>query len=56
MSISVIIIAAWMVFLGAVWATWITVSSHDLGVLTLIIGLIILFIEIFTGWQTRRKV
>lgn len=55
MSISVIIIAIWMVFLGAVWATWIAITPHNLGVLTIIVGLVVLFIEIFTHWQPWRR-
>lgn len=48
MSISVVIIAIWMLFVGAVWDTWITINQHDFGVLTVIIGIVVLVIEIFT--------
>ena len=51
MSISVIILALWVLFVGAVWATWISISSHNLGVLSVVVGLVVLFIEIFTHWQ-----
>lgn len=55
MSISVIILAIWAVFLGAVWATWVTITSHNLGLLTVIVGLVVLAIEIFTHWQPWKR-
>lgn len=55
MKISVIILALWVVFLGSVWATWITITQHDLGVLSVIVGLVVLFLEIFTNWQPWKR-
>lgn len=55
MSISVIILALWTVFLGAVWATWVEIKQHDLGVLAVVVGLVVLAIEIFSHWQPWRR-
>lgn len=55
MSISIIVLAIWAVFLGAVWALWVGISSHNLGILTVVVGLVVLFIEIFTHWQPWRS-
>lgn len=55
MSISVIILAAWVLFVGAVWAAWISISQHNLGVLTVIVGLVVLAIEIFTHWHPWQR-
>lgn len=55
MSRSVIILAIWLVFVGAVWATWVEISPHDLGVLTVVIGLVVLFIEIFSHYGPWRR-
>lgn len=51
MSISVIILALWVVFVGSVWATWVTLTSHNLGVLSVIVGVVVLVIEIFTHYK-----
>lgn len=56
MKISIIILALLTVFVGAVGVTWITMSTKNLGVLELIVGLFVLFIEIFTNWQPWKKV
>lgn len=52
---SIIILALWVVFLGAVWATWISISAHNLGVLSIIVGVVVLLVELFTVWQPWRR-
>jgi hypothetical protein len=57
MSFAIILIAAWMLFVGAVWADWISTSPHTLGVLTIIVALVVLIIEVFLplrGIRNRR--
>lgn len=46
MSIPTVILALWVIFVGAVWATWITITPHNLGVLSVVVGIIVLVIEI----------
>jgi hypothetical protein len=59
MRVSVVILALWAIFIGAVWATWITVSAHNLGILSVVIGVVILLIELFVpswwsvDWRKR---
>lgn len=48
--ISAILLALLFIFIGAVWATWITVSAHNLGVLSVIVGLVVIVIELWV-WQ-----
>lgn len=54
--ISIIILGLWVVFFGAVQATWLTITPHNFGVLSVIVGLVVLFIEIFTVWQPWKRV
>lgn len=54
-TLSVVLLSVWLMLLGAVWATWITITPHNLGVLTFIVGLAILLIELYF-WGRARKV
>lgn len=33
--------------IGASWATWLTITAHNLGILTFIVGAVILAIELY---------
>lgn len=48
-TLSVILLAVWLCIFGAIDATWINMSVHDFGVLTFIVGLVILVIEFYYG-------
>jgi hypothetical protein len=51
---TVILIAIWMVFVGAVWAGWVSTSGHTLGILTVIVGLVVVFFEVAWPYWRRR--
>lgn len=53
--ISVIILVLWVVFLGAVWGTWVAISPHNLGILSVVVGVIVLLVELFTVWHPWRR-
>lgn len=57
MSISVIILALWVVFVGAVWASLggLSLTPHGLGILSVIVGLVVLVIEIFTHYGPWKR-
>lgn len=55
MKISILILALYIVFLGAAWATWITISQHNLGVLPIVVGLVAITVELFTHWQPWKS-
>lgn len=55
MKLSVIILSFWVIFVGAVWATWITVTAHNLGVLSVVVGIVVIAIEVFTHWHPWVK-
>lgn len=42
MSISNLLLALWLILVGATWLTWITVDNKVLGLLGFIVGLVIL--------------
>jgi len=46
-TLSVILLAVWLCIFGAINATWISMSVHNFGILTFIVGLVILVIEFF---------
>ena len=45
--LSVIILSVWLLLFGATSATWIGISAHNFGVVTFVIGIIILVVEFF---------
>lgn len=42
MSLSSILLALWLILVGATWLTWITVATTTLGLLGFIVGIVIL--------------
>lgn len=54
MSISLVIVGVWLIFLGSVWANWLSISAHSLGVLTVIVGIVILLLEVVLPLRGRR--
>lgn len=52
---SVIILALWVIFVGAISATWISVSPHNLGILSVVVGIVVIGIELFV-WHPWRHV
>lgn len=49
--VSIVLLGLWVVFVGAVLANWLTVTAHNLGVLSVIVGLVVVLIEVFTVWH-----
>ena len=46
-TLSVILLAVWLILFGAIQATWITMAAHGFGIVTIIVGVAILVIEFF---------
>jgi hypothetical protein len=60
-TLSVVLLSVWLCIFGATQATWITMQPHTFGVLTFVIGLVILIVEFFfygneNHWFNRRAV
>jgi hypothetical protein len=53
-SLSVILLAVWLMLFGAIQATWISMAAHSFGVLTFIVGLAILILEFYL-WRTTPR-
>ena len=53
-AISVILLAVWLMLFGAIEATWITMQGHSFGVLTFIVGIVILIVEFFV-WRSGPR-
>jgi putative effector of murein hydrolase LrgA (UPF0299 family) len=52
--LSVVLLTVWLIIFGAINATWITMSTHNFGILTIIVGLAILLLELyFTGVERK---
>ena len=45
--LSVVLLTVWGMILGAIWAAWVSMPGHTLGVFTFIIFLAILLLELF---------
>lgn len=54
-TLSVILLAVWLCLFGAISATWITMQAHSFGVLTFIVGIVILIIEFFFYVSDERN-
>ena len=55
-SLSVILLAVWLILFGAINATWVTMQAHTFGVLTVIVGIAILVVEFFVWRGEGRRV
>jgi len=53
-AISIVLIAAWLILYGAISATWLTISAHNFGVLSVIFGIVILVVE-FLVWRGEPR-
>lgn len=45
--LSIVLLSVWLMLFGAIQATWVTMTTHNFGVLTFIVGLAILLVELF---------
>lgn len=54
-TLSVVLLSVWLGLVGAVWATWVTITQHNLGVVTFVVGLAILLIELYFWNRGGRK-
>lgn len=46
-TVSVVLLSVWLMLFGAIQTTWISMTVHNFGVVTFIVGLAILLIEFF---------
>jgi hypothetical protein len=58
-TLSIVLLTVWIMITGAISAAWITMLPHTYGVLTFIIGLVILLVELWfygtsQGWFKGR--
>lgn len=52
-SLSIVLLSVWLMLFGAIQATWLTMAAHDFGVVTFIVGIVVLVVE-FYAWRTDR--
>ena len=58
-TLSVVLLSIWLMLSGAIQVSWITMSAHNFGVVTFLVGLVILIVEFFfygteNHWFGRR--
>ncbi len=57
-TLSVVLLGVWLLLFGAIEATWVSMSAHNFGVVTFVVGVVILLVEFFfyvreRGWVSR---
>ena len=45
--LSIVLLVVWLILFGAIQATWVTMSAHNFGVLSVIFGIVILLNEFY---------
>ncbi len=53
MNISVFLLGLWVFFVSGVYLEWWSVKTHTLGIVSLVIGLIVMILQVWPLWDKR---